>query len=305
MQKYLILISMLVFLGCGNSETNNSSETNSKLTWTAINVNAEIKRGDAHLISNNGKHFLIDAGHTYYAHSVLIPYLESVGVNELEGILITHPHADHYGGVEDLIENNFKIKTIHMNMPTRERLGDVLYDGLLRIKTLAESHNIEIVPIIQGDRLVFDKNSFIEVLYIYDGINTPIGTTSVNDMSAITMIYDGKNRFLLTGDLDKSLGKYLAENANNIQADILKAPHHGIETFAPNSFFEKVNPKVLIVPSPQHFWSSEKSSRIRELARKYHYETYVNGFHGHITVTSDGNTYTIKTEKEVEDILYQ
>ena len=105
--------------------------------------------------------------------------------------------------------------------------------------------------------------------------------------------YDYKNRFLLTGDLNKKLGRYLATLDTNISADILKAPHHGTEGFAPNSFFEKVNPKVLVVPSPKHLWFEKRSKRTRDLAIKHKYKTYVSGYNGHITVTSDGKDYTI------------
>ncbi len=302
-KSIIVLLTMLFLLGC------NTPKENDKLTWTAINVNAKVQQGDAHLISKSGKHFLIDAGHISYAQSILIPYLKSVGVNEFEGILISHPHNDHYGGVKALIENHFSIKAIYMNMPTKKQMDREYWGGkyseLLEIKLLAEKHNIKVLPIVQGDKLVFDKKSFIEVLYIYDGIKTPVGKTDLNDMSAITMIYDRDNKFLLAGDLNKKLGKYLAENVKNIQADILKSPHHGTEGFAPNSFFKKVNPKVLIVPAPKHLWFDKRSLRTRDLARDNHYKTYVNGYHGHITVTSDGKNYTIKTEKKVKDILYK
>lgn len=93
-----------------------------------------------------------------------------------------------------------------------------------------------------------------------------------------------------------------AENANNISADILKSPHHGTEGFAPNSFFEKVNPKYVIVPSPKQLWCSNRSKRSRILSKNNHYITYINGFHGHITVTSYDNNYTITTENNSTNI---
>lgn len=41
---------------------------------------------------------------------------------------------------------------------------------------------------------------------------------------------------------------------------------------------------------------------LRELAKKEGYKTYINGFHGHITVTSQDNNIIISTEKSPKEI---
>ena len=297
----LYLLFALVFTLAWATATKSSP-----LTWAAVNVNSDIKQGDAHLISKNGQNVLIDTGAVGYSQSVLIPFLKSKGVIKIDHIYISHPHDDHDGGVKPLIASGIKIGAIHMTLPPKQRM-DVEYWGgkysdLLEIKAMAKKHNIPVFPIKSGEKIVFDKQSYIKVLYSYDGIHTPIGKTDINDMSAIMMIVDGKNRFLLTGDLNHGLGKYLALHVDNIKADILKAPHHGTETFAPDIFFKKVDPKVMIVPAPQSLWCSKRSERSRKLALENNYTTYINGFHGDITVTSDGNKYTVETELQPKDI---
>ena len=302
--KYITLIFLsVIFLGCEKKNLTNT------LTWTAINVNAVTQQGDAHLISKNNKHFLVDTGHSIYASNILIPYLKNKGINKIESILITHPHNDHYGGIKTLIKNNFKIQTIYMNIPTKKQMDKEYWGGtyaeLLEIQALSKKHNINFSEVKIGDRLEFDSISYMEILYVYNGINTPVGTTDINDMSVISMLNHGKNKFLFTGDLNEKLGTYLAEHANNIQADILKAPHHGTEGFPPNSFFEKVSPKVLIVPAPKHLWFHKRSKRTRDLAIKNNYKTYVNGYNEHITITSDGINYIISSDRNFSnnDIL--
>ncbi len=290
--KYLSLILLtVVLLGCNTKPTDNI------LTWTSINVNASLQQGDAHLISKNHKHILIDTGHASYADKILIPFLKNKQVSKIDSILITHPHNDHYGGIKSLIKKDFNITTIYMNMPTKKQMDREYwggsYDELLEIKSLAKANNIQILNVKIGDKLIFDSSTFMEVLYVYNGIDTPVGKTDINDMSVISMLYHGNHKFLFTGDLNKKLGTYLAKHADNLQADILKAPHHGTEGFAPNSFFEKVSPKVLIVPLPKHIWFTKRSKRTRDLAIKNNYLTYVNGYNEHITVTSDGKEYKI------------
>lgn len=292
----IISTSLLVFLlqGCENQKVKNI------LTWTSINVNASIQQGDAHLISKQDTHMLVDTGHQTYANNILIPFLQSKHIKSIKYILITHPHNDHYGGITTLIENNIKIESIYMNMPTKKQMDREYwggsYDELLSIQTLAKKHHIQIHKVKIGDILKFDNESFMKVLYVYNGIDTPVGSTDINDMSVISMLYHGNNKFLFTGDLNKKLGTYIAKDTLDIHADILKAPHHGTEGFAPNSFFEKVSPKVLIVPSPKHLWFSKRSKRTRDLAIDHNYTTYVNGYNKHITITSDGENYSISTD---------
>jgi competence protein ComEC len=273
------------------------------LTWTSINVCSEYRQGDAHLISKHGKYFLMDGGHPEVTQSHFLPFLEKHKITHLDTVMINHPHSDHYGGIKALFEAGIKVDRLYMNMPTRQQMkaewygGD--YEDLLEIRRLATQKGTPISPIRQGDRFVFDKESWIEVLYVYDGFDTPVGHTDINDMSAITLIRDGKNRFLLTGDLNKALGAWLAKHGTNLKADVVKMPHHGTEDLAPDSFFEKVAPRDIIVTAPQKLWCSKRSKRIRDLAAKHHYGVYVNGFQGDITVTSCSEGYTITTQKKV------
>jgi len=293
----LLIISIILILSCSNG-----LKYDGKLRWTAININSKQQQGDAHLISKNNKYVLIDAGHISYAKTKLLPYLRGNQVDHLDAVFISHPHIDHYGGVKILFENNIKINKLYMNLPTKMQMQKEWWGGkyqdLIDIQNLAKKQGTQVLSIKQGDKFIFDNSSYIEILYIYDGINTPVGETDINDMSAIMMIHDGDNKFLLTGDLNSQLGEYLATHANNIQADILKSPHHGTEGFAPNSFFEKVSPNVLVVPSPKDLWCSERSKRSRELSKKYHYQTFINGFHGDITIISYDNKYEVLTQFE-------
>ena len=119
-------------------------------------------------------------------------------------------------------------------------------------------------------------------------------------MSVIAMLYHGKNKILFTGDLNKKLGGWIAKNAKDIHADILKFPHHGTEGFAPNSFFAAVNPKVVLVPGPKGLWCSKRSKRARELVDKNIYQAYVNGFNGNVEVVSNGVDYKVTPQYDVK-----
>jgi len=210
---------------------------------------------------------------------------------------------------------NIKIGKIYFNIPTKKNIESEPWSGrwryILDILNAAKKYHVPIIPIKAGDKYIIDKNSYFEVLYQYDGEHTPVGKTDINGMSAVIMLHNGKNRFLFTGDLSQKIGDYIASNFNNLKADILKFPHHGAVSHVPKLgeqgfpskiFFQKVNPKVVIVPAPKTIWCSKLGKRARELVKDNNYTAYINGFHGNITVISNGDKYWVKTQKNPKDI---
>jgi beta-lactamase superfamily II metal-dependent hydrolase len=123
--KYILIVFLFFYIqGC---------DYNKKSTWVMLNVNKTGKQGDAHIISKGSMHFMIDTGQQYYVRSILIPYLRKHRITHLKGVLITHPHFDHYGGMKDLIESGISIDEIYMNMPTKEQMKREWWGGIIVI----------------------------------------------------------------------------------------------------------------------------------------------------------------------------
>jgi len=152
--------------------------------------------------------------------------------------------------------------------------------------------------------LLFDlgNGATIKILYAFDGVHTPVGKTDVNDLSLIMILEQFGHKILFTGDLNRPIGGYLAQNAPDIQAEVLKVPHHGTEGCAPNSFFKAVDPKYALVPAPQGLWCSERSSRIRNWFQEENIPIFVNGFHGNVRVEIQKSTLRILPENEVRSL---
>ncbi len=286
----ILLLSVQFITGCSSEE---------ELKWTAINVNTSVQ-GDAHLISEGNKHFLIDGGAYSVSKQTILPYLKNNNIKVIDKAFISHPHFDHYGGIWAMLENGIKIKHIYMNMPTQEQMNREWlggeYSHLVTIKNSASKYGYKFHSISKGDKFYLDKDSYLEVLYTHDGVSPPVGKTDINDMSFIGMLHDKGNKFLFTGDLNKKLSKWLVKNAKNLKADVIKFPHHGAEGFAVNTFLDKVDAKVTIVPAPEHLYASKRSKRTRDYVKDNNVVVYVNGIDGHITITSKDNGFSVDTQ---------
>lgn len=271
------------------------------LVWTAINVNDRDQQADAHLLKINNKvNILIDTGSPESAN-VLLQFLKEQGIKRLNAVIISHSHRDHYSGLMALLRGGITVDSVYFNpappyLVYRESPFNCAQDEIERILYALHDQHIPLTAMTSDTQWVFANGISLKVLYVYDGLRTPIGHTDINDTSAIIMLTHKKIRILFSGDLNKPLANYITQRqaATSIKADILKVPFHGIENMPDNAFFEAVQPKAMVVPAPKSLWLSERCQRLRNLAANY--PTRVNGLDGHIVIKSDGYSFRIETQ---------
>jgi beta-lactamase superfamily II metal-dependent hydrolase len=248
---------------------------------------------------------LIDVAEAADANGAALNYLRAHGITKIDLVVISHFHVDHYGRLRDVINAGIQVDRVAVNMPA---LNATLTDaeapwgfsrsdaeallGFLRGKGIScfipyNGERLIDIPLADG------TSATLTAVCLYDGANTPVGLTDTNDTSIIVKLAHGRTRALFTGDLNSNLGTWLAGSTFDLSADILKVPHHGTEGCAPNVFFDRVAPKVALVPSPAGLWASPRSSRINSYFSDRQIPTYVSGIHGHVTVTMSAQGYRI------------
>ena len=238
----------------------------------------------------------------------LVPFLIKNQIKQFDYVFISHPHRDHYEGLWAILKNNINIniniKDVFFNIPDKEICDREIpwgcnYHDVLTFHKMLKHYDVHITLAEAGQSFDLGNDVSIDNLYAYDGVNTPVGKTDINDMSLIMMLKTDDYKFLFTGDLNRKLGSYLAENAEDIEANVLKVPHHGGEGLAPNSFFEKVNPEIAMIPGPKWIWCDKQRNRARHWFLDKKIPVYVNGFQGNITIIyKDGKLEVVTENKE-------
>ena len=267
-----------------------------------INVNDAQQQGDAHLLSTEcGKTILIDAGTRELAERLLLPFLAQRSITRLDLVIISHAHADHYGGLNALLDHDIEIGQIYFNLPDRARcLREIPwgcdYEDVLRIRARLKSRGIALLQAEAGQRLQLGDRSHLEILHAFDGVATPVGPVDINDTSLIVKLHHDGFSFLFTGDLNEDIGSYLAESSDKISADVLKIPHHGIEPIAPEKFFEKVAPLCGLVSTPEEFWLGELGTRVRNWFSERDIPVYVSGIAGNVRVIVENGELKIRPD---------
>lgn len=159
--------------------------------------------------------------------SILLPYLRSQAITQVDTVLISHGDNDHIGGAESLLAE-FKSARVLTSVP-------------LLLKRYAP------VTCLAGQSWLWDGVRF--------SILSPAAELlpSENDNSCVLTIQGQALTALLPGDIEVSAEAALVTNyGEKLKADILVAPHHGSQTSSTPGFLAAVNPSHILIPSGYH-----------------------------------------------------
>ena len=191
----------------------------------------DVGQGDMSLIKYKDEAILIDTGNNinnYYIDNVLI-FFKSIGVNNIDSIIISHGDSDHIGNTEYLIDNIKVNKVILNNDAFNELENDLI--KYLNQKNIKYYYNIQYLN-IKNNKLYFLNTN------LYD---------NENDNSNINFLKINKYNFLFMGDAGIEVEEDLIEKYNLKDIDILKVGHHGSKTSSSKEFINEINPKYSII----------------------------------------------------------
>lgn len=279
---YFLLLAIIIFLTyniiTNYQEESYSKNNNQSIVSTNLNIYYfDVGQADSILISNNNHHMLIDAGNNDDGPK-LVKYLkEELNIEEFDYVIGTHPHEDHIGGLDDII-NNFKINNIYLPdaITTTRTFEDV-------IDAIANKDMDITIPEI-GSTFELGE-AIINVLY------TGTDLSDLNNTSIVLKMNFGNTSYLFTGDATGKTEQQLLNK--NIKVDVLKVGHHGSSYSTTNDFLEKVKPKYAIISvAKENSYNHPSATTINRL-KKYTDNIYLTSELGTIKITSDGNNITI------------
>ena len=195
----------------------------------------DVGQGDSSvIILPFGKTILIDTGGLYLSgynisKNKTVPYLNSLGISEIDLLILTHGDYDHMGEAINLV-NNFKVEKVIFNCGPYNDLEQEL------IKVL-EKKKISYYRCIK--ELNIDNNK----LYFLN--NKDYGNE--NDNSNVIYTELNKYKFLFMGDAGVEVEEDLIEKYNLQDIDVLKVGHHGSKTSSSKKFIDEIEPKYSII----------------------------------------------------------
>ena len=257
----------------------------------------DVGQGDAILLrSNRGNWVVVDAGRTWKTgdagRSVIVPYIMSRG-GTVEGLIISHAHADHIGGAASVL----RLLRPGVFIDAAFAQGSEVYSRSLHT---ADSANIEWRRVHPDDVMEFDGAL---IRFLAPDSAWTASLNDPNDASTVALIEYGETRFLLMGDAEQSEEGWLLEHSyGDLRADVLKVAHHGSSTSTTDRFLSAVQPTLAIISVGADNIYGHPSADVLASLGRIGARTMRTDELGTIVIASDGKRITGKASGETWDI---
>lgn len=238
----------------------------------------DVGQADSILILNNDTAMLIDAGNNADG-PLLVDYIKNkLKINKIDIVVGTHPHEDHIGGIDDII-NNFDIEDIYLPevITTTKTFEDMI--------TAIENKDLAIsIPEI-GEKFKLGEADF-EVIY------TGTDDKDLNATSIIINMLYGEKTYLFTGDTTEEVEDTILNQ--NIDIDVLKVAHHGSRYSSSYEFLKIATPEYAIVSVGEENSYEHPHQEAINRIKKHTNNIYMTKDVGTILLTSDGKEIEIE-----------
>jgi len=244
----------------------------------------DVGQGDAMLLTHPDVTMLIDTGR--HNRSDVVPLLRQHGVTRIDLLVITHPHADHIGQFDRVMEA-FPVDEVWWSGSTATS------QTFARAVAALEASSARYEEPRAGAVTTVGPLG-IEILHPGAGDSL----RDLNDASISLRITYGSFRLVTTGDAERAAeARMLARHRDRLPADVLRLGHHGSSTSTSPDFLAAVAPSVAIYSAGEGNQYGHPHAEVVDRVRARGITLYGTASNGTVTIVTDGNGFDVRTER--------
>jgi beta-lactamase superfamily II metal-dependent hydrolase len=292
--------------------------------------------GDSILIvSPTGTSVLIDAGDAGKG-KVVIDALKRYKIEKLDYFVATHPHPDHIGGADEVI-NQIKVGTVIDNgvdlstptpsptpvkkgakaapapAPTRKSKLQSINAFFDEYKDAVAKSGAQHQKAEAGQKYDLGGGAIVSVLAPSEPFFTKdqmkAGGNDTNANSIVLRLDYGDFAMLFMGDAEDQTEARLLSKDLNLKANVVKVAHHGSKYATSENFLKRVQPESAIISDGEWNRYGHPAQSVLDRLKAMNHKLYRTDLQGEITLTTNGKRdsskfYEIKTAKEAKEDIW-
>lgn len=289
------------------------------------------------IISPSGKSILIDAGDAGKG-KVILDALKRHKVEKLDYFIATHPHPDHIGSADEVM-NGIKVTTVIDNgvdlsplvpvaavntkgrpkptpTPSKKSKARTVTGFFEEYKEAIEKTGAQHEKAELGKKYDLGGGAFLTVLApiepFFNRDQMKTGGNDTNANSIVLRLDYGDFTMLFMGDAesqteDRLLGKDIEQNS--LKARVIKIAHHGSKYATSENFLKRVQPEAAIISDGAWNRYGHPAQSVLDRLKAVNAKVYRTDLQGEVTLVTkgkldSGRLYDIKPAKETRDDVW-
>ena len=250
----------------------------------------DVEQGDSELIMLPDKKTLLIDGGDVGTSDELVEFIKDEGIEKIDYMVATHPHADHIGGLDDVL-NSFPVGEFLMPyIPEKDVPTTKVYENLL---DAALNNGCEVIRAKAGITICEGEDYKAVCL-------SPVKEENdgLNNYSAVVKLTYKDTSYLFMGDAEFDAEFDILETDTDISADVIKIGHHGSYTATGQDFLKSVNPQYAVISVGEgNKYGHPHDVTISKLNAKC--KVYRTDQMGSVTLQSDGTNIHFAYQKSI------
>lgn len=275
-------------------------------TWPDGKVHVymcDVGQGDAILVSWNWTQMLVDGGPNERVLECLtkhIPFYD----RKLEAVVLTHPQADHMGGLIPVMQRYSVEEFVTVNVSNQTNqfavLTEVLRERGISPKFIRGGDRVQVAgngsTVLSFD-IIWPSWEFL-MANTKEGDppsswRTAEGQTDLNSFAIVGKLSYGNFSIMLTGDADSKVDLAIMATGLLKEAEVLKVPHHGSKTGMLPEFLEVVSPKLCVISVGKNNRYGHPAPETVKMVSDYGCRLMRTDIDGEVEVVSDGEGWWV------------